>query len=396
MSDRVESYNHKWEDGTSSIAKQCYANVYEIVAGNKVFLGDYEISAFKGARVKGTFQPIFRNNKWYALTSERSGIQVYSLPELKLVAETPKKDGYGGRVNDIYCPRFQTTLEVYNSPICNEEHSYYSTLVDEMIKDDNWESAPFAFVETYDEFATSDDYIYMIDLRKLEDGVVEFYKDFSIEAPSWIPLRQKINIKDWDKEFPTFEIASVGHYSSITGTECGDYGWDSEQCDYFSWYGEEEDSRTTHARLFQKQKEWINSDLFKKVASLLEINPKEDYEYTTCYGIDAAIKLFQKDPIQFKHTVLNSWNKNNLYVKASLVYALKELLPNENIKELLFLALGEDQKMVNINALKALMFHYGDDKKVKSKFKKLYIFSDLATKKDLSKFKKELKNGLGK
>lgn len=394
VSDKTEMRDHKYEDGKVTTFKQCYANVYEIVDGNKVFIGDYKISGFKGARVRGTFQPIFRNNKWYALTSERSGIQVYTLPELKLIAETPKDSKYG-RVNDIYCPRFQTTLEVYDSPIRNEESSYYLTLVDEEIKDDNWESAPFAFVETYDEFCNSDDYVYMVDLRNIENGVIEFYKDFGIQSPPWIPLRQKINIKDWDKEFPVFEAASVEHYSSITGTECGDYGWSSEQCDYFGWIGEEEDYRTTHSRAIQKQKEWISSDLFKKIASLLEIDPDEDYKYNTCYGIDAAIKLCQKDQNEFRHTVLNSWNKG-VYVQSSLVYALKELLPNDKIKELLFLALEDEVKEIQVSAIKSLMTHYSDDKKVKSKFRKIYLLSSVATKKDLSKFKKELKNDLGK
>lgn len=395
VSGKIEDSIHTYEDGRTSPFKKYYANVYEIVDENKVFIGDYEISGFKGARVRGTFQPIFRNNKWYALTSQRSGIQVYTLPELKLIAETPKKDGYGGRVNDIYCPRFQTTLDVYNSPIRNEESSYYLTLVDEEIKDENWESAPFAFIETYDEFCNSDDYVHMVDLRNIENGVIEFYKEFSIQSPPWIPLRQKINIKDWSKEFPTFEAASVEHYSSITGTECGDHGWDSEQCDYFGWIGEEEDYRTTHSRMAQKQKEWINSDLFKKIASLLEINPSEDYKYTSYYSVDSAIKLYQKDPEQFKHTVLNSWNKN-VWMKSALIGALKELLPNDKIKELLFLALDDEAKDIQVSAIKTLMTHYSDDKKVKSKFRKIYLLSSVAIKKDLSKFKKELKNDLGK
>lgn len=261
-SEKIEEYEYTWQSGYKAMVKRLFVNVYQILENEKVLIGEYEISNSKGVTLEGTFQPIFRNGKWFALISPGSGAKIYSLPDMTLLASTDKAQD-SARVNDIYCPRFLNYLHVFDAGTQKEWVCHHS-IVDDDIETSNrsepWESAPFAFMSIYDPYSSSPTWVTMLDLRDIESGKLGYY-DFCIEIPEWLSLRQAIKIDDWNKDWPTFDVALSESYSTVTGTCCGDCGWSSEQMDYFNWSGEAQHHRTESKKLRNKQKESSNESV---------------------------------------------------------------------------------------------------------------------------------------
>lgn len=379
VGDETEKYEYTYENGNKAMLTRHFANVYQTINEEEKYIGRYELSGFKGARTGGTFCPIFRNGKWYALVSPARGLKIYSLPELGLVAETKKSDGYSDmtRITDIYCPRIASKFNTYEHE--KEEYGYYTSWIDNEIELDRdslneWESAPFAFVESYDPYCSGTNYVRMVDLRNIENGELSYYKDLLAEAPDWLPLRQSIDISDWDKEFPSVKIAGSDYYSTLNGAKCEGQGWTNDQLDYFAWAGEIPDPRISSERYKREWEEWISSDEFKFLEVLLDVKyeKKDDEWKNTCYSQEGAIALAKSDPYKLKYNMLVQWKRGALINNAYLIHGLQYFLPDENIKEVLLLAADNlNGEYAKAEAIMILSRYYPRDKNIKKKLKEM-------------------------
>jgi len=101
-----------------------YMNVFESSTHKKI--GSVPISAFKSSIA--ICEVIKRNNQWYMLTADYD-IKIYSLPDLKLIAQC---DTRMGKIVDLWCPRLHCELKTIETS--NETISYYSCRIDFSMK----------------------------------------------------------------------------------------------------------------------------------------------------------------------------------------------------------------------------------------------------------------------
>jgi len=232
LSEKKEKYLYTWEEHKKSAwLDRAFVDVFKVDGDAEERVGEFPVGTFKGAR--SVFQPILHNGNWYALTSKQHGCQVYSLPDMKLVAETPSRK-YCERVTDIYCPRLQYWPD-------NFRHAgklvwFWQCFAEEEIEEEGmpypWTHADFAFVEWYDPLCSGSQVVEMLNLKQLADGVIEYVPDAHWETPEWLSLRQSISMKLWRPSEPRFQIVTEHHCSTVNGSECGGCGWTKEQ---FGW-----------------------------------------------------------------------------------------------------------------------------------------------------------------
>jgi len=209
----------KFSDGKVHKIKYHYVDVYEVNEDSETKIGTYEVSDFKSPRV--VFHPFRHDGEWYALVSESKKIFVYSLPEMKLLAELEPQGCI--KFLEFYIPRFHHV--VYKGVAF--------TLVDKEIEEDYkdneaWCHADFAFVMGYDPFCNSPNYVNIVDLSNIKIGEIKFKQEYWHECPQWLDLNQIVQISYWDKSFPAFAIATVEYASTSTGLKCGNNGWTDE------------------------------------------------------------------------------------------------------------------------------------------------------------------------
>lgn len=359
VSDRVEEYLHTWESGQKAMLKRRFMEVYETATGN--VLGEVEIGTWKS--LNPICEPVKRGDQWYFLAA-KGGIQLYSLPDMALVAETKAKM-YWGKVTDIYCPRIHT--ELYEFKHGDEECAAYICVADDDIESgQDWDSALFAFVESYDPYCSGPDYVRMLDLRDFSDGELRVHECFAFEKPSRLSLRACVNMEDWSKEWPRVDIAMYECYSTVDGKGPeGNGGWAHGQLDYFAWAGEQEDPRTSHSRSRQRATDWADSEACKYLTERLgvEYDPKF---YDHVHSEAEAVELAESDPARLKTIALHNFRNGAQINSAYATYGLSALPPSDGVREVLrYIAKHTKVSCVRDAAKRALREAYPNDPVIK-------------------------------
>jgi hypothetical protein len=246
-----ESFTRPWttDDGKTYESRLNMVDVFSVENGIETKIGEYEVSAFKGAKV--VFHPFKRNGKWYALTTNSNKLFVYSLPDMQLVAEEETHRG-GLKMHEFYIPRFWHSTYDHHNKDGSFWFRSHNTLINDQIEEEydddsrvgyvfepDWNHADFGFVSAYDPYSSGPTYASVIDLSRIEEGVVCYKRDDWFEVPSWLELSKIVNLNDWSKSYPTFEIATSKPISTVTVTECGNGGWTKEQMGNLVPEGEE-------------------------------------------------------------------------------------------------------------------------------------------------------------
>lgn len=236
-----EAFTRPWtsSDGKTYESRHNKVDVFHIEDGVETKIGEYEVSAFKGPKV--VFHPFKRDGKWYALSSGSNKLCVYSLPDMQIVAEEENCRG-GLKMHEFYIPRFwHSTYDHHNKDgefwfrshhtLINDdiETEYESALTHGDVFEPDWNHADFGFVSAYDPYSSGPNYVNVVDLSRIDEGFVGYKNETWFETPSWIELPKLIDLSNWTKAWPTFEIATVKYVSSVTVTECGNGGWTKEQ-----------------------------------------------------------------------------------------------------------------------------------------------------------------------
>jgi hypothetical protein len=328
VSERHEEYLHTWKGGQQAMVTRRFMEVYETQSGN--VLGEVEIDTWKSLRP--ICEPFKRGDQWYILASN-GGVQLYSLPDLALVAETKGEKRRWGKITDIWCPRLHTYLYEWSHD--KEDNAAYISTVDDEIEDgQEWDSALFAFVECYDPYCSGPDFVKMLDLRDFSDGELKAHPGFGFEKPNNIPLRQAIQMEHWSKEWPSVEVAVSENFSTIDGSKCGDSGWTSEQLEYFEWAGEVEDPRTSGQRARKAAVEWADSEACKYLSERLGVEYDLGF-YDHIHSKQQALDLAVSDPKHLCKIVLHNYRCGAQINTAEAVRGLAGLPKSDAIKEAL-------------------------------------------------------------
>lgn len=351
VSEHSENYKHTWENGQSAMLNRKYMDVFE--SATNTCLGRVPISSFKSTIA--ICELIKRDGKWYLLTAD-SRVKIYSLPDLELVAQDEENHG---KIFDLWCPRLHCHLHTYNS-VRGEDHAfYYCALDDDIEEDQEWESALFAFVDSYDPYCSGPDYVYMLDLRDFTNGVIK--SQFLMEKPNHINLRSSINVEDWTKEWPKIDIAKYECVSTVDNEGPGPQGWKSGQLDYFKWSGEEEDSRTSRQVARKESIEWANHPDCVFLSEKLGV----DYDRTFYSHVDSkeqAASLAIENPDKLKSIVLHNFRNGAIYNGAWAISGLAHLEPSNDIRDALrYITKHGRHKEFRASAKEVLISAYPED-----------------------------------
>ena len=353
VSEHTEQYKHTWESGESAMLTRAYMDVFD--SDTDVYIGRVPISSFKSKIA--ICEIIKRNDQWYLLAAD-SGVKIYSLPDLQLVAKTEKANNC--KIVDIWCPRLHSHLHTYESKALEGERAFYYCALDDDIEDgDEWESALFAFVDAYDPYCSGPDYVWMLDLRDFTNGVIK--EQFLMEKPNHLNLRNSINVEHWTKEWPAVEIAKYECISTVDNAGPGPSGWESGQLEYFNWAGEVEDPRTSRQIARKEAKEWANHpDCLFLSEKLGVAYDRKKYEHV--HSSEQSAALAQEDPDKLKSIVLHNFRNGAIYNGAWAISGLAHLEPNDDIRDALrYIAKKGKHQEFRSAAKKALMSAYPED-----------------------------------
>lgn len=352
VSDYTEQYHHTWESGQSAMLTRSYMDVFE--SDKDTFIGRLPISSFKSK--VAICETIKRDDKWYLLTAD-SRVKIYSLPDLELVAQTEQQ--CHGKIFDIWCPRLHSELEVYNSAVDGEEHAfYYCALDDDIEEDQEWESALFAFVDSYDPYCSGPDYVRILDLRDFTNGVIK--EQFLMEKPNHLNLRQGVHVEHWTKEWPSVYIAKEDCISTVDIAGPGPCGWEEGQLEYFKWAGEVEDPRTSKQVALRKSIEWAHHPDCLFLSDKLGVKYERKYEHVN--SKEDAKTMAVKDPNRLKSIVLHNFRNGAIFNSAWAIYGLAYLEPSDDIRDALrYIAKKGKHKEFRSAAKEAMLTAYPED-----------------------------------
>lgn len=318
-----EDYKHTWSNGESAMLNRKFMDVFD--ASNDTLLGRVPISSFKFT--VAICELIRRADCWYLLTAD-SRVKIYSLPDLSLVAQGEENHG---KIFDIWCPRLHSGLYTYE--LNGETRAYYSCALDDDIDDgQDWESALFAFVDSYDPYCSGPDYVHMLDLRDFTDGVVK--SRFLVEKPNHLNLRSAINVEHWSKEWPTIEVAKYDCISTVDHEGPGEHGWKSGQLDYFKWSGEAEDDRTSKQIAIRNAIAWTTHPDCLFLSEKLAVAYDRHFNRHVHSRREAA-DLAQSNPDKLKSIVLHNFRNGAICNGTWAISGLAHIEPSEQIRDAL-------------------------------------------------------------